>query len=142
MNNTVVNQLDPVLKLGSDTIITDIKTAPLIAKGENFGSILIKLDVKVKNQKSNTEEEINCVAKFIPEQEFLQKLFDVQNTVRNEIRFYNELIPSLQAFQKENGAEEVIDFFPKFYGGRLNLTGNETVDEDSVIILENLITSG
>lgn len=142
MSTIEIKNLSDIIKLNSNTVITNTKSAPLIPKGENFGSILVKLDITLKNKETSSEEQVNYVAKLIPREEYLLSRFDVQNTVNKEIKFYNEVVPSLQAFQQENGIQNVIDCFPKFFGGRLNLNGSREVDHNSAIILENLISAG
>lgn len=98
---------------------------------------MLSLDITVKTPKGN--EEIHAVAKMVPPNEFLQQVFQTQITFRNEIGFYDNIVPILRKFQREQGISDVIDFFPKYYGSRLNLNGDSTnVDSDGAILLENL----
>lgn len=145
MTERTIENLQEVLSglLEKDKKIRKINITNLTAPGENYGSIMSKLDITVKNEKNGSEEEVHAVAKQIPEKEMARKIFNIQVTFKNEIAMYDTIVPTLQAFQRENGVNEVIDCFPKFYGGRINLQeGSGTVDEDAVLILENLITKG
>nr|CAI5861545.1 unnamed protein product [Callosobruchus analis] len=118
------------------------KVARLTQPGENYGSEILKVDLVLKSDESGTEERLGVVAKLIPEDEFARKIFDVQYSFVAESEFYNTIVPTLQQFQKQQGMQEMYDFFPKFYGARKNLDGSDTVDENAVLLLENLTASG
>ncbi|XP_018569781.1 uncharacterized protein LOC108909837 [Anoplophora glabripennis] len=123
--------------------ISDKKITNLTAPGENYGSTMLKLDVTLKDENDGTEEELHAVAKMIPEQEFVRKIFNIQVTFKNEVAMYNVIAPTLRDFQRQNGVNEVIDCFPELYGARLNLgEQNGNVDENAVLILENLNFKG
>ncbi|KAJ8984931.1 hypothetical protein NQ317_012181 [Molorchus minor] len=142
MNRQKVDRLEDLLEPHIDNKkIIDTKITQLTAPGENYGGLLLKVDVSLKN-KDGTTEELNVVAKSIPENEFLQKVFDVQLSFRKEIAFYDTIVPLLQQFQTERGMEDVIQFCAKKYGSRLNLNGSDVVDENGTILLENLVQSG
>ncbi|KAG5866042.1 hypothetical protein JTB14_016833 [Gonioctena quinquepunctata] len=145
MAKSTIKNLDGLLEkyIGSNKKIVDVVETSLVAPGENYGSYLMRLDLTLKNEDNNEEEELHLVAKLIPDNQMAQDIFNIQITVKKEIYFYEVMVPTLQQFQRENGVQNVIDCFPKFYGGRLNLHGNdEKVDSDSVILLENLYTAG
>ncbi|XP_018569811.1 uncharacterized protein LOC108909862 [Anoplophora glabripennis] len=140
-----IEKLHEVLRgyIKKSQIISDKKITNLTAPGENFGSVMLKLDLTLKDEKDGTEQELHAVAKMIPATEFQRTLFNIQVTFKNEIAMYNVIIPTLRDFQRENGINQVIDCFPEFYGARINLDErNGTVDEDAVLILENLIIKG
>lgn len=120
--------------------IIDTKISRLTAPGENFGSTIVKLDLTLQDDKET--KELSVVAKLIPHLEFFQIIFNVHVTFRIETAFYDIVIPTLQDFEREQGIEKVIDFFPKLYGARLNLNGSDKVDSDAIILLENLKVSG
>ncbi|XP_018562290.1 uncharacterized protein LOC108904287 isoform X1 [Anoplophora glabripennis] len=137
-------KLDQLLNgyIGDSKSIVDTKFSRLTAPGENYGSILLKVDITLENKKDNSREELHTVAKLIPEDEFFQKMFNVQVSCKVEISFYDTIVPTLQRFQKEKGVQQVMDFFPKMYASRLNLNGSDTVDQNAVLLLENLIEAG
>lgn len=123
--------------------IFDYKISRLTAPGENYGSLMLRVDVVLVDQNGGNEENFSIVAKLIPELEIFQKMFNIQVTCKNEIAFYDTIIPTLQNFQREQGVEKVADFFPKLYGARINLKkDSDVVDADAVLILENLIDNG
>lgn len=124
--------------------IASYNTSRLTAPGENYGSLMLKVDlILLDKQGGGNEENFSVVAKLIPETEFFQEIFNIQVTCKNEIAFYDTVVPTLQNFQREQGVKEVADIFPKLFGARLNLKKNsDIVDQDSVLVLENLITNG
>ncbi|XP_018569799.1 uncharacterized protein LOC108909852 [Anoplophora glabripennis] len=145
MSEHSIEKLQEVLSgcIKKSQIISDKKITNLTAPGENFGSIMLKLDITLKDEKDGTEEELHAVAKMIPAKEFTRMVFNIQVTFKNEIALYNVIAPILRDFQRENGINQVIDCFPEFYGARINLSEeNDTVDEDAVLILENLNFQG
>ncbi|XP_018562287.1 uncharacterized protein LOC108904285 [Anoplophora glabripennis] len=137
-------KLDQLLNgyIGDSKSIIDTKISRLIGPGENYGSLLLKVDITLENKKDNSREELHTVAKLIPEDESLQKKFNIQVTCKMEISFYDTIVPTLQRFQREKGVQQVMDLFPKMYGARINLNGSDTVDQDAVLLLENLIETG
>lgn len=137
-----VKNLDEILipKLGPNNKIhiTDITQPP--SKG--FGSLMLKVKVKVKDE-NDKEELLHLVAKKIPTAEQSRKYFDIQNTFKKEAAFYEIVVPILDKFQEEEGIEDLLDNFAKFYGARFSLESNsEIVDEDGVMLMEDLCIKG
>ncbi|XP_060528860.1 uncharacterized protein LOC132703552 [Cylas formicarius] len=116
------------------------QTVRLTAPGENYGSVLLKLDIKVRD--GDKEEEIHAVAKCVPPNKSIREIFNTKATFPNEIAWYTTIIPTMIKFQRDNGVEDVIDCFPKFYGARTSLDPEETIDEHGLILLENLAETG
>lgn len=121
--------------------LKDTKICRLTKPGENFGSLMLKVDLTFEDDKKETTE-VKVVAKLLPNLEFFQKLFNVQVTFKLEKAFYDTIIPTLNAFQYNHGPRNVLECFPKFYGARLNINGSDKVDSDAVILLENLKEKG
>lgn len=145
MSEHTIKNLQEVLSeyIKSNQRISDQKIANLTSPGENYGSVMLKLDITLKDEKNGTKEELHTVAKMIPAQDFLRDMFNIQVSFKHEIAMYNVIAPLLRSFQRENGVDEVIDCFPEFYGARINLRkDNDIVDEDAVLILENLNFKG
>jgi hypothetical protein len=137
MNLEHINNIEDLIPLGETKKILDRKIKRLTAVGENYGSLMLSVDLTIKSPTGN--EEIHAVAKTVPPNEFIQKIFNTPVTFRNEIAFYKNIVPLLQDFQREHGVKEVIDFVPKYYGSRLNKNCDEgEVDKDAVLLLENL----
>lgn len=135
MNLQIVNLADTILLSGT---IKNYAVKQLTAPGENYGSLMLRLDVTVENQ--NIISEINTVAKMLPPNTFLQEMFNSQVTFRKEIAFYKVIIPTLQQFQRDHDVQTILDFTPQYYGSRLNLKNDDSakVDEHAVLVLENL----
>ncbi|XP_056636819.1 uncharacterized protein LOC130445278 [Diorhabda sublineata] len=123
-------------------VVGEPKISRLLAKGENFGSEMLKVDFVLEDEQG-TREEMYAVAKILPESELFRNIFNVQVTYTNEMAFYEVIVPTLQQFQKSLGIKEIIDCFPKCYATRKNILGNsDTITNDAVIILENLQVLG
>lgn len=121
--------------------IVDLKISRLTAAGDNYGSTMLLVDVDLKNVKTGKVNTLNTVAKTVPTNEFIVQMFQPEITFNKEIELYNTIIPTLQQFQKDHGIKDVIDFVPKFYGGRLGLEEGK-YDQNAVLLLENLKIEG
>ncbi|KAJ3658378.1 hypothetical protein Zmor_010118 [Zophobas morio] len=141
MNVEKIEKLEDIVPLGENKTIIDHQVKRLTAAGENYGSLMLSVDITVQNAYGT--EEIHTVAKMVPPNDFIQEVFNTQTTFKNEIGFYNNIVPALHEFQREQGMDELVDFSPTYYGGRINLTGDSSVvDSDAVLLLENLKTVG
>ncbi|KAJ3658379.1 hypothetical protein Zmor_010119 [Zophobas morio] len=127
-----IKNISSLLNLRPNQKVLGYKIKPLTAPGENYGSLMLNAQISLES------DELNVVIKMVPPSEFLRELFNIQVTFRNEVAFYKNIVPLLQNFQREHGVENVIDFFPEYYGSRLNLIGDEKVDLDAALVLENL----
>lgn len=116
----------------------NIKQLPL----KGYGSIVLKIDFTTKNKSDGTEEKVYAVGKILPPSEERREFFNVQVTYRNEVHFYQEVIPTLRALQSEIGLNDPLDMFADFYGARIDLNGSNRVTEHAVLALENLIEAG
>jgi thiamine kinase-like enzyme len=137
MSAEQIKNIENLIPLGKGKKMVNWKIKRFTASGENYGSLMLSVDIVVKTPTGS--EEIHAIAKAIPHSEFIQKLFNAPVTFRNEITFYKKILPMLQRFQRQHGVKEVIDFVAKYYGSRLNLKGDaDKVDQDAVLLLENL----
>lgn len=127
-------------KLGPNKQITNVHISKPPPKG--VGSVMLKVNLTVKDD-NNKEEHLHLVAKKMPSSEFAKQVFNIQETFKKEIAFYQVIIPILKEFQKEENIDGVFDNFAEFYGARFNLDGNsEVVDENGVLLLEDLSVKG
>lgn len=128
--------------LGPNFEIKNLEWKPLTAPGENFGSIMLALNVTVT--RSNKTETLNLVAKLPPTSEYLLDLFDSPVTFQKELEFYGLMTQEFDKLQLEHGVEEkdLCTLVPKYFGGRLGLRNPKVFDEQAVIILENLKYNG
>lgn len=140
-----IKKIDEILLpkyLGSDKEITRCKTTRLTAPGENYGSLMLAIDLTIRNKDDGKEQELHIVGKAVPRNEFIQRMFKTPLTFKKELEFYRTIVPTLQEFQRKNGVG-VMDFFPEFYGGRMGMDENsDKFDDDAVILLENLKIKG
>ncbi|XP_072375577.1 uncharacterized protein [Diabrotica undecimpunctata] len=124
-----------------DYEVTKESITSLTKPGDNFLSIMLKVEVILKKRDDGSEKKLNAVAKCVKNSnEFVKRLFPT--AFKNEIRFYKEIVPTLQNFQQERGIEDILDMFPEFYGARINNNGSDEVDDTAVILLEDLKFDG
>uniref|UniRef100_A0A6P7G4W8 Uncharacterized protein LOC114334186 n=1 Tax=Diabrotica virgifera virgifera TaxID=50390 RepID=A0A6P7G4W8_DIAVI len=144
MSCTQIKQLETLLsKQLVKKTIKNVNISRLTAPGENFGSIMYKLDIVLNNNDNGTEEILRAVAKTLPETEFWRQIFNIQVTYTSEMAFYEVVLPTFQEFQRSLGIDNVIDSFAECLAVRKNLLDNsDVIDDDAVIVLENLISKG
>ena len=139
-----IQNLECVLQefLGSQLKIEKIQWKYLVDPGENFGSLILALNLVVKED--GTTENLNLIAKLPPKSEYLVDLFNSPMSFYKEIYFYKVIAPELIKFQVENGVQknELIKLVPRFFGGRLGLKDGEKFDDQATIVLENLKVQG
>ncbi|CAG9769015.1 unnamed protein product [Ceutorhynchus assimilis] len=127
-----------VLKPGKTITRYDIEKN-VTAAGENYGSVLLSVDVTIKDDTDGKPEIVRAVAKTVPKNDFIKNFFMSSLTFKKELGFYSTIVPTLRKFQLDHGVESLIDFTADFYGGRLSLNQEMlTADENAVILMENL----
>lgn len=128
--------------VGPGKYITETQIRSLIAPGENYFSNMLEVNLTLKNQADGKEEPFHAVAKCMLK--FNEGMPGPgQFTYLSEIAFYNEMIPIIETFRKEEGVKGIMDIFPKLYAFRPNLhSKNDEVDDNAVILLENLKVEG
>ncbi|KAJ3658366.1 hypothetical protein Zmor_010109 [Zophobas morio] len=126
-----------------DKKLVSVQNNQFTAAGENYGSSVISIVITLQHDDSQEQEEINTVAKLLPPNQFIRNFMNSSYTFRNELGFYQTILPTLRLFQKEQTSVETLDFFPKFLGGRLSLDSSARFpDDNAIILLENLKDSG
>lgn len=130
------NLFDEHIKSGSKIQNIEIEKLP----PAGYGSVMVKAVVTVRTN-NNSTEILQVVAKLVPVNEFIKKIFQIEYTFKNEVLFYTTVLPTLQNFRKQQGICDELNSFAKIYGARLSLDKSE-VDDDAVLVLENLVTSG
>lgn len=127
-------------KLDSGKKVTNIENT--ISELQGHGSVMIKLKVTVQDE-NEKEEHLYLVAKRVPEDDDVRKLFDIQVSFKKEVQFYEKILPALERFQKEEGVADISKLFAKFYGARFNLDGtSDVVDGNGILLLEDLCVRG
>lgn len=135
-----LQHLDVLLapKLGPNKRITNVDTSGTPPSG---ASAMLKVKVTVQNG-DGSEEQLDLIAKRIPTTEFYRDVYNIQETFKKEVAFYEVIVPILKQFQEDEGIKDVFDNFPEFYGARRNLDGKSDVDENAVMLLEDLCAKG
>ncbi|XP_056638687.1 uncharacterized protein LOC130446441 [Diorhabda sublineata] len=121
--------------ISTNKTIVNKKISNFLPPGENYMSDILKIDVTLKNNENGNEEEIHIIAKVAATNEFVGS---TSYMTKSELLFYQEIIPAIESFSERHGLPKP-SFFPKFMGGRLNLTGGTTADDNAVILIENLL---
>ncbi|XP_076294257.1 uncharacterized protein LOC143215745 [Lasioglossum baleicum] len=144
IESSPIQNLEALLvhSLGPNFEIKNLEWKPLTAPGENFGSIMLAINVTVIH--SNKTETMNLVAKLPPTSEYLLELFNSPITFKKELEFYSTMTREFENLQLECGIEEkdLSVLAPKYFGGRLGLRNPDKFDEQAIIILENLKYNG
>lgn len=128
--------------LKRDEKIVNSEISVFTKPGENYGSIILRVLVKLEDTHTGEERLLDAVGKIIPESKKTQEVFNTQVTFRNECKFYSSIVPMLDKFVRNKGISTGIDFTASLLGGRLNLNNNEEVDTDAVILMQNLKSMG
>lgn len=115
----------------------------LTAPGENYLSVVLKVDVVLEDEDTKKVEKLHAVGKCIHSGDVneMLKQFGGMN-YKNELLWYTEILPTLEKFVKEKKLERNFDIFPKLIAYRANLDGGQDVDENSILLMENMTVSG
>ncbi|KAF2878838.1 hypothetical protein ILUMI_27327 [Ignelater luminosus] len=141
-----IEELDQLLQpfFKKNLKITQYTTKKLTAAGENYGSLMLQVEMKLKDDNDpSTERNLNLVAKMCPPNEFIKKMFNTAVTFKKEMEFYKIIIPTFKSLQIEQGVPEIMDCIPECYGARISLDPkSDVVDDNAAILLENLKLQG
>lgn len=131
--------------VGSNKTIVKSEIGRLIPPGENLLSIILKVDVVLKDDETGDVEVIHAVAKRIHSGDNINQMIQEIEKMfhKREVAWYTKIVPTFEKFLEAEGFRGSYDIFPKLYAYRNNLHGeNDVVDEDAVILLENLVVKG
>lgn len=140
----MIEKIDRILDLLSgyeNYHLTDQNINYLTAPGENYGSLMLAIELNLKNKKNDNEKVLKAVAKLMAPNEFIQKVFNSQVSFKSEASFYEIIVPTLQNFRTKCELEEM-GIFAHCFGSRINLNGSDIVDGNGILILENLKEEG
>ncbi|XP_066257351.1 uncharacterized protein [Euwallacea similis] len=131
-----IKDIEKLIGDGKKVVKIDIKR--LTAPGENYLSLVFRVDASVENERGEIET-INAVAKRLP---LTEKNVDFNAlAMRNEIKWYSEIVPLLTEFAQEYGIET--DHYVNYLGSRFSLDSSKSeADSEAVLLLENLIPQG
>ncbi|KAG8362538.1 EcKinase 6 [Fopius arisanus] len=128
--------------LGDNYTVDNYTTEDLLPPGENYGSKMLKVDVKLKNQDDGKTEELHLVGKLLPSNPQVRAMLDFSVTFKKETFMYSKLLPYYRKLEIENGVDEAFNFAPKCYGSRLGLGSAGNFDDNALLLLENLKPQG
>lgn len=123
--------------------IVDLIATNFTPLGENFGSVMIKLDVSIRRSINSKIEKLYVVAKTINPSD--RPIINWPSSFRREVFIYAELLPAYRDLEREAGIPEdnLIDLIPKYYGHRSSLNKNSNeIDDDSLFLMENMKMRG
>lgn len=139
--NYTIPDIDKVVQpYVNDRKVTKVNLSRLTAPGENYLSLVLRVDLEVENQ-NGVKETISAVAKRLPPVN-QHTGFNFNGIVmKNEIKWYSEVVPILKQFANENGIEA--DYFPTYMGSRLSLNPeSQEADSEAILLIKNLIPEG
>lgn len=141
----VLRDLQSLLKKSIDdqVIVSEYETVNFLPIGENYGSTVLKVSVKIKRSENGPDEDLELVAKMAPATEIQRKFWDITRIFKREIFVFKELAAAYREVQMNAGLENLAGFLPKCFGSRLSLNPeSEEADMDVVLLLENLSYRG
>ncbi|KAL7742462.1 hypothetical protein ACLKA6_019090 [Drosophila palustris] len=136
--------IEPHLPQGAT--LASYESRYLTKPGDNYGSIMLTIDAKVKRP-NGVVEDLPLIAKLPPlTNDLYWQLFKPERTCLTENSVYKYLAPELEKLQLEAGVlpTKLFDGFPRYYGSRISLSADATakVDRDAVLVQENVAVSG
>ncbi|XP_031618118.1 uncharacterized protein LOC116337579 [Contarinia nasturtii] len=144
-----ISEIIPFLEKSLNATILDFSAVPLTATGDNFGSTIMAINVKVKQNISNNllneVKMIRLAVKFPVTDGLLTSIFQPTITCVKENSFYMEIVPALFQFQRECGItdDNLIDIFIQCLGARFSLdTHHKIADKNALLVLENIKYKG
>lgn len=130
--------------VGPNKKVISSNVSKLLAPGENYISVVLKVDVVLKDEENGKEATLSAVGKCLHSND-VNEIFKTVGkiTYKYEKAWYTEIVPTLQNFVEERGFKGNFDIFPKLIAYRANLHGeNDEVDDDCILLLENLSVNG
>lgn len=125
-------------KLGDEFIIENCDIKDFLSPGENYGSIIVSVHIKICRNESSHNEDIWLVAKLPPTSQVQRELFNSPFTFSKEYFMYQKILPHYKQLDIKNEKTNSFDIGPDFYGARLSLNSDVEFDDNAVILLENL----
>ncbi|KAH8412146.1 hypothetical protein KR009_000092 [Drosophila setifemur] len=135
--------VEPHLPEGS--ILESYESRYLTKPGDNYGSIMLALEAKVRNADGSVQQ-LPLIAKLPPlTNELYWQIFQPERTCLTENTVYQFLSAELAKLQLQAGIlpSKIFDGFPRYYGSRISLDPKATkVDRNAVLVQENLTVRG
>lgn len=107
--------LDDIIVKAGGTNYTSYKFGKSFKKGDSYLSKVFRLCVFGENKTLGTKQEVNLIIKSMPENLARRKLFRSADFFRNEIYYYEKVIPVLEKFQDSKKPLNPFTEYPKCY---------------------------
>lgn len=130
--------------INDEVRVIECTYSSLLPVGENYGSLMLKVDAVIKGSKNLPEEKLNLVAKTLPSVEYIKSRIKTSVTFEKEMFVFEKLAPAYRQIEKDIFSNSVNDLFPKFYGGQVikDKMDPDKAKESSVLLLENIKVQG
>lgn len=118
---------------------TDYTIETQVGCNQEDGFVGALLKVIVSGDRDNAPNKLHLLCKLIPDNAARRKEFNLDPLFVREILVYNEILPTITAFQREKGLSEADCFvsYPKCYSAVANQESDQYV-----IIMEDLRPQG
>ncbi|XP_075158945.1 uncharacterized protein LOC142232117 [Haematobia irritans] len=107
--------LEEIIKKASGTKYTSHKFGKGFKKGDSYLSRVFRLCVYGVNEENGKNLEVNLICKGMPDNMARRKVFRSADFFRNEINFYNKVVPAWEEFQKRRQPKTPFDDYPICY---------------------------
>ena len=141
-----IHDLEPLLRKNLNCKhlkVVDYVATKLLPLGENYCSILVKIDAKIRRNGNAQTERLQLAAKTI--NRVPRPIIEWSLVHKKEVFMYQELMPAYRDLEREVGVKEneLIDVLPKYIGHRHSLDENSSeVDDHSLLLMENIKAKG
>ncbi|XP_043289324.1 uncharacterized protein [Venturia canescens] len=133
---------------GSSIFIEDFEVSPGCTAGESVLSDILAVTVDYTTKPDETKRELNVIVKLLPQDAFSRFFVTEAQFDLREIKFYTQVVPDLEAFQKrqsaspENSIELPIPGCVHAHYKPAGGTEESPEPPESFLVLENLRTRG
>lgn len=107
--------LDEIIVKAGGTNYTSYKFGKRFNKGDAYLSKVFRLCVNGEHKTLGSKQEVNLIVKTMPDSAGHRKLFRVAEFFRNEIYYYEKVIPALEKFQESKKPLNPFTEYPKCY---------------------------
>ncbi|XP_013112262.2 uncharacterized protein LOC106090573 [Stomoxys calcitrans] len=107
--------LEDIIKKAGGTKYTSHKFGKGFKKGDSYLSRVFRLCVYGINEDSGSNIEVNLICKGMPDNMARRKVFRSADFFRNEINFYNKIVPAWEEFQSRHKPKNPFNEYPICY---------------------------
>ncbi|XP_023316390.1 uncharacterized protein LOC106652979 [Trichogramma pretiosum] len=142
-----IRELESVLRKGlgnHELQLVEYSCRPLMPLGENYASVVLKVDATIRPRENAKTESLHLVAKTVNATD--KTVVTWSELLPKEVFAYKRVLPAYRQLEREAGVAEsdLIDVAPAYYGSRMSLDPRQPdlADDDSLLLVENLCTRG